>query len=88
MVWVSGFGQGRGFLLPFGWGLGGTVFEAEAVVSGLQDVAVMGQPIEQRGCHLGVAKDGSPFAEAEVGGDDDAGALVEGAQQMEQQRSA
>jgi hypothetical protein len=80
MVWVSGFGQGRCFLLLFACGLGGTVFEAEAVVAGLQDVAMMGQPIEQRGCHLGVAKDGGPFTEAEVGGDDDAGALVEGAQ--------
>ena len=66
----------------------GAVFEAEAVVSGFQDVAVMGQPIEERGCHLGVAEDGRPFAEAEVGGDDDAGALVERAQQMEQQRPA
>ena len=40
----------------------------------------MGQAIEQRGGHLGVAEDGGPFAEAEVGGDDDAGALVELAQ--------
>ena len=62
------------------------VLEAEAVVSGLQDVAVMGEPIEQRRRHLGVAEDGGPFAEAEVGGDDDAGALVERAQQVEQQR--
>ena len=38
---------------------------------------MMGEAIEQRRCHLGVAKDGSPFTEAEVGGDDDAGALVE-----------
>ena len=37
---------------------------------------------------FGVAEDARPFAEAEVGGDDDAGALVELAQQMEQQRAA
>ena len=48
----------------------------------------MGEPIEERGGHLGVAEHRCPFAEAEVGGDDDAGALVERAQQMEQQRPA
>ena len=45
----------------------------------------MGEVIEQRCGHLGVAEDGGPFAEAEVGGDDDAGALIELTQQMEQQ---
>ena len=44
---------------------------------------MMGEPIEQRRRHLGVAEDGRPFAEAEVGGDGDAGALIEYAQQME-----
>ncbi len=48
----------------------------------------MGQAIEQSGGHLGVAEDRGPFAKAEVGGDDDAGALVELAQQVEEQRSA
>lgn len=48
----------------------------------------MGQAVEQSRGHLGVAEDGSPFAEAEVGGDDDAGALIEFAQQVEEQRSA
>ena len=48
----------------------------------------MGEAVE-KGCgHLGVAEDGGPFAEAQVGGDDDAGALVEFAQQMEEQRTA
>jgi hypothetical protein len=36
----------------------------------------MGEPIEERGGHLRVAEDGGPLAEAQVGGDDDAGALV------------
>ena len=31
----------------------GSAFEAPAVVAGLDDVAVVGQAIEQRGCHLG-----------------------------------
>ena len=44
---------------------------------------MMGEPIEQRRRHLGVAEDGRPLAEAEVGGDGDAGALIEYAQQME-----
>jgi hypothetical protein len=34
------------------------VFEPEAVVAGLQDVAVMDEPIEESGGHLGVAEDG------------------------------
>ena len=49
---------------------------------------MVGEAIEERGGHLGVAEDGGPFAEAQVGGDDDAGALVELAEQMEQQSSA
>ena len=51
------------------------VFKAPAVVAGFDDIAVMGEPVEQRGGHLGVAEDGCPFAEAQIGGDDDAGAL-------------
>lgn len=64
------------------------VLEPEAVVAGLEDVAVMGKPIEERGGHLCIAEQGGPLAKAEVGGDDDAGALVEFAQQMEQQCAA
>ena len=48
----------------------------------------MGEPVEQCGGHLGIAEDCGPFAEAEVGGDDDAGPLIELAQQMEEQRPA
>ena len=48
----------------------------------------MGEAVEQRRRHLGVAEHGSPFAEAQVGRDDDAGSLVELAEQMEEQRSA
>jgi hypothetical protein len=63
-------------------------FEAPAVVTGLDDVTVMGQPVEQRSGHLGVAEHTGPFAEREIGGDDDGGALVEPADEMEQQLAA
>jgi len=46
------------------------------------------QAVEQRGSLLGVAEHGRPFAEGEVGGDDDGGALVKPADQMEQQLAA
>ena len=48
----------------------------------------MRHPVQQRGCHLGIAEDGDPFTELQVGGDDDAGLLVELADEMEQQRTA
>ena len=51
--------------------------ESPAVVTGLDDLAMVGQPIEQRGGHLGVAEHARPFAESEVRGDDDRGTLVE-----------
>jgi len=62
----------------------GAVFEAEAFVSGFEDMAVVGEPVEQCGGHLGITEDGSPFTEAQVRGDDDAGALVELAQKVEE----
>ena len=76
------------FLLSLLGFLHGTVSEPEAVVSCFEDVAVMSEVVEKRGCHLGVTEDGGPFAEAEIGGDDDAGALVELAEKMEQQSAA
>lgn len=63
-------------------------FESPAVVAGLDDVAVMGQPVEQRGGHLGVAEHTGPFAEGEIGGDGDGSALVEPADEMEQKLAA
>jgi hypothetical protein len=36
--------------------------EAPAIVAGLDDVAVVGEPVEERIGHLGVAEDGGPFA--------------------------
>ena len=36
----------------------------------------MGKAIQQSRCHLGIAEDAGPFAEAQVGGDHDAGAFI------------
>ena len=49
---------------------------------------MMGEAVEQRRGHFGIAEHIRPFAEAEVGGDDDAGALIEFAEQVEQQSAA
>ena len=63
-------------------------FESPTVVAGLDDVAVVGQPIEQRGGHLGIAEHARPFAEGEIGGDDDRGTFVKPADEMEQKLAA
>ena len=76
MVDRSGCGQVSGLLLCRFGCFRRAVLEAEAVVSSLQDVAMVGEPIEQGGRHLCVAEDRRPLAEAEIGCDDDAGALV------------
>ena len=60
------------------------VFEAPALVSGLQDVAVVGQAIEQGGCHFRVYEDRRPFLEGQVRCDDYRGSFVEPADEMEQ----
>ena len=77
----SGLGQDITALLLFSCRDGGTCFEAEAVVACLQDVAAVGQAVEECGRHFGIAEDGGPFATAQVRGDDDAGAFVKLAQQ-------
>ena len=66
----------------------GSVLEAPALVAGLDDLAMVGQTVEQGRGHLGVAEDGRPFAEGEIGGDDDRGALVEPAHEVEEQLPA
>ena len=64
------------------------VFEAPALVAGFDDFAMMGQAVEERGCHLGVAKHTGPIAKGQIGGDDDGSALVEPADQMKEQLAA
>ena len=49
---------------------------------------MMGYAIQKRGCHLGIAEDRDPLAELQIGGDDNAGLLIELADQMEQQCTA
>lgn len=53
------------------WGLvlSVAVFEAPAGVAGLEDVAVVGQAVENGGGHLGITKHLGPIGEAQVGGD-------------------
>src|SRR3546814_2117522 len=62
-----------------------SVFEAPAIVARLDDIAVVGDAVEQRRGHLGIAEDGGPLAEREVRGDDDAGALIKLDDEVEQQ---
>lgn len=57
------------------------MLELVAVVAGLENVALIGQRIEQCGGQLGVAEDGGPFRKAQV--DDRARSLVEPAQEVE-----
>ncbi len=71
-----------------GFGCSGAGTEAEAVISGFKDMAVVGKPIEEGCGHFGIAEHASPLTEAEVGGDDDAGLLVKLGEQMEQHRAA
>lgn len=61
-----------------------SAFESPAVVAGIDNVTVAGRPMEQRGGHLGIAEHAQAFAEGESGGDDDGGAFVEAADEMEQ----
>jgi len=66
----------------------GAVFEAPAFVAGLDDVAMVSETIEQRRRHLRIAEHARPFAESEVGGDDNRCPLVKTADQVEQQLPA
>ena len=49
---------------------------------------MVGDAVEQRRGHLGIAEDPHPFGEGQVGGDDQRGLLVKLADQMEQQGAA
>jgi len=48
----------------------------------------MSEPAEERGRHLGVAEDARPFAEGQIGRDNHRGALIELANEMEEQLPA
>lgn len=64
MVSRSGVRQVSRFLLVRFGGFRRAVFETEAVVAGFEDVAAVGETVEQRRRHFRIAKDGRPFAEA------------------------
>lgn len=64
------------------------VFEPPAVVACLDDVAMVGDAIEERGGHLGVVGNARPFAEGEIGRDDHRGLFVELADQVEEHLAA
>ena len=66
----------------------GAVFEAPALVASLDDIAMMGETVEQCGRHLRIAEDAWPFTERKIGRDDDRGSLVEAADHVEQQLSS
>ena len=69
-------------------GMSGSVSEPPAFVAGLDDIAVVREAIEECGGHLCIAEDAGPFAEGEVGGDDDRGPLVVPTDEMEEQLAA
>src|SRR5260370_6997447 len=86
---AGGAGRGFGAGASAGWGvIVSAAFESPAVIAGFDDIAVMSEAIEQRGGHLGVTEDAWPFTEGEIGGDDDRGAFVEPADEMEQELAA
>lgn len=62
-----------------------SIFEAPTVVASLDDVAVVREPVEQGGGHLGVAEDLHPFPEIKVGCDDQGGFLVALAEEVKEQ---
>ena len=63
MVSGSGVRQVPRFLLCGFGGFRRAVLEAEAVVSGFENVAAVGEAVEQRRRHLGVAKHARSFGE-------------------------
>jgi len=74
--------SGSGFVAGFALG------EAERCVPGLDDAAVVRDAIKQGRRHLGVTEYRHPFAELEIGRDDDTGGFIQFADQMKQQRPA
>jgi len=61
----------------------GTVLEPPARVAGLDDVAVVRQPIEHGGRHLGIAEHLRPIGEGEIGGDQQRRVFIKLADQVE-----
>ena len=49
------------------------MFKAVTVITGFDDMAVMGESVEQCGRHLFIDKHMAPFREAQIGRHDDTG---------------
>ena len=47
----------------------GAVAEAVGLIAGFNDVAVMGEPVQQCRGHLGITEDSGPLGKRQVGGD-------------------
>src|SRR5947209_1197724 len=69
------------------WRLG-AVFEAPAFVAGLDDVAVVREAVQQGRSHFGISENARPFAKGEIGCDDERGAFVEPADEVEEELAA
>ena len=66
----------------------GAILKAPAVVAGLDDVAMMGETIEQSRRHLRITEHARPFAKSEICGDDHRGPFVKAADHVEQKLPA
>jgi len=53
------------------------MLDSPAVIACFDDVAVVGNSIEQGGGHFFVTKDRGPFTEGEIGGYDDRCSLIQ-----------
>src|SRR5438067_8609810 len=62
--------------------------QAVALARERQDMGMKGEPVQQRGGEALVAEDLRPVGELEVGGDKEAGLLVEGGEKAEEQVGA
>jgi len=68
MVYVGCCGQVPAFSLRRFGLVGQAVFDAKAIIAGLEDMTMMSEPVEECGGHVGIPVDASPFAEGQVGG--------------------
>jgi hypothetical protein len=84
LIWPHLVGVGSWFAASGGAGAA----EAVAVVAGLDDVGVEGEPVNDGGDEAGVGDDVAPFAEWQVGGDGDRVFLFAFGDDLEQQFGA
>ncbi len=59
--------------------------ETPAFIAGFDDITVMGEPVEERRGHLGVAEDARPFPKVEIGRHDNRSTFIEAAHEMEEE---